>query len=131
MRRSGGEAMMERPAPILWFSRYYLAAVALKTGAALTMWSAARAGTVQVGLTIALLLWFGIVYRRSNIARWIVLIGFVLGTLWLLLSLAQFRHPPIAVVLHVAATVFGGAAALQLVTARANDWFAARPSPGA
>lgn len=123
--------MMERPTPILWFSRYYLAAVALKTGAALTMWSAARAGTVQVGLTIALLLWFGIVYRRSNIARWIALVLFVPGTLWLMLSLAQFRYPPVAIVLHVAATIFAAAAALQLIDARANDWLTARPSPGA
>jgi hypothetical protein len=122
---------MERPAPILWFSRYYLAAVVLKTGAALTLWSAARAGTVQVGLTIALLLWFGIVYRRSNIARWIALVLFVPGTLWLLLSLAQSRYPPVAIVLHVAATIFAAAAALQLIDARANAWFAARPSPAA
>lgn len=120
---------MERPAPILWFSRFYLTALVLKTAAAATMWSASRAGTVQVGITFALLLWFGVVHRRSNVARWLVLIVYAASAAWLAYDLALAPLAPLAIVLQVAALVFATVAAAQLITSQANEWFAAKPAP--
>ena len=117
---------MERPAPILWFSRFYLTDLALRTAAAATMWSASRAGVVQVGLTVALLLWFGVVYRRSNVARWIAIAIYALGAALLAYGLALDPPPPLTIVLQVAALVFGTVAVAQLITTEANDWFAAK-----
>lgn len=120
---------MERPAPILWFSRFYLSGLVLRTAGTLVDWPHANAGLLQIWLMVALLLWFGVVHRGSNVARWIVLISYVPWLLWAGLSLVQMPYPPLTVVLYVASLVFFSAATVQLVAESTTGWFAAKPAP--
>ncbi|MEP9357505.1 hypothetical protein [Sphingomonas sp. KR3-1] len=123
---------MERPRPIIWFSRYYLTALALKTLGTLADWTHANAAALQIGLIVALLLWFGVVHRRSNVARWILLLAYAPSLALAILGIAGGGYIPLTVLFYIASLVFFSAAIVQLVRNRVDGWFAKTPpSPDA
>jgi hypothetical protein len=85
-----------RPTPILWFERLMLLALAIDLLNNLAAWNGFAAGLVARGLTpnpvfiallsiaspaLGLILWYFVARRASVIARWIVTILVLLGTL--------------------------------------------------
>jgi hypothetical protein len=115
---------MARPMPIVWFERCYLSALALRLVISIAHWDTVNAGSVQIALIVALLLWFGVVHRRSNVARWLVLLMFVVTAAGTLLRLGDGGLGAIWVVLALVALALQAFAAFQLLVAEAQPWFA-------
>jgi hypothetical protein len=119
---------MERPMPIIWFERCYLGAVALRLLADILSWDRVNAGAVQVGLIVALLLWFGVVHRHSNVARWLVLLFFGGAAVVTLMRIAAGGLDVPTNVLTLAALGLNAVAAFLLLVPEARPWFA-KPQP--
>ena len=114
---------MEHPAPITWFSRFYIAALALKTIFAIVHWDVVDAGTVQIGIIVALLLWFGVMYRHSVVSKWLIILSFVVSAIWTLGALAVGRYDVVSALVFIAAVTLNGMAAWQLIAGPAHRWF--------
>lgn len=100
-----------RPPSIVGFERAYLAAIALSLLNALLNWDAMVAPlddpamratgldsnfvliSLAVGTAIALLLWYFIARRASNVAKWIYLVLLTLGLLGMVMNLANPAIP--------------------------------------
>jgi hypothetical protein len=121
---------MERPTPIVWFERCYLGALALRLIISIAHWDTVNAGGVQIALIVALLLWFGVVHRHSSVARWLVLLMFVVAAVSTLMRLGAGGLGLVWVILALVALALQALAVFQLLVAEAQPWFAkARPDP--
>ncbi|MFA6113855.1 MAG: hypothetical protein WC729_07675 [Sphingomonas sp.] len=114
---------MERPKAIVWFERCYLGAFAIKLALTIVNWDKADSAATQIGTTIALLLWFGVVYRHSNISRWIIIIFALIGAIWTCISVASGAYGWGTIVLMVVALMLNLGAALLLIGAKVEPWF--------
>lgn len=80
-------------------------------------------GSVIIGFGISLLLWFFVSRMRSTIAKWILVVFFVLGVLSLLFTLMNGQFPGgIVGVLSVVSTVLQAAAVFMLFQPDAVAW---------
>ena len=114
---------MERPKAIIWFARCYLGAFVIKLMLAIVNWDKVDSATTQIGTTIALLLWFGVVYRHSNVSRWIIVIYTIIGAIWTCIIAASGTYDWATNILMVVALILNLGAALQLINAEAESWF--------
>ena len=123
---------MERRTPIIWFSRFYIAALALKVVFAIVHWDMVNAGGVQIGIIISLLLWFGVMYRHSIISKWIIILSFIASAIWTVIQLSTGTYDLFSTFVFVVALILNGVAAWQLMTGGAHIWFeqAASTDPG-
>ena len=117
---------MERPRAIVWFERCYLGALAIKLALTIVNWSTANSAATQIGTTIALLLWFGVVHRHSNISRWIIVLFTIIAAIWTCVTVAYGAFSWGSILLMFAAGILNIAAALQLIGADAEPWFEKR-----
>lgn len=135
-----------RPKSIQRFDIFYLGALALGLVSTAIGWNttmermqadAATAaiatpvmlGSVIVGFGISLLLWFFTSRMRSNIARWIVVIFFVIGVLSLLFTLLNGAYPGgVTGILSILSTALQAAAVVMLFKPDAVAWFKGQPT---
>lgn len=130
-----------RPASITKFDQLYLGAMALgiantvlnydntmaqleadpAVAAAGMAGSGFMLGAAAFGFAISLLLWFFISRRASNIAKWILLVLTLIGTLMMPLGLAAV--PLVQAVIAVVITVMQIAALWFLFRPDAKAWF--------
>ncbi|MEI9852194.1 MAG: hypothetical protein WDN24_16570 [Sphingomonas sp.] len=120
---------MERPAAIVWFERCYLGAFAVKVVVAILNWSTAGSNTLQLGIIISLLLWYGVVYQHSVVSRWIIVILFVASTIGTFLLNPFATYPVGSAALVIVATISNAAATWMLMTPGAGGWFE-KPASG-
>ncbi|MEG3150484.1 hypothetical protein U1769_11380 [Sphingomonas sp. ZT3P38] len=118
--------IVERPRAIVWFERCYLGALAIKLALAIVNWSTANSAATQIGTTIALLLWFGVVNRHSNISRWIIVLFAIIAAIWTCVTVAYGAFSWVSILLMFVAGILNIAAALQLIGADAEPWFEKR-----
>ncbi|MGH6616549.1 hypothetical protein [Sphingomonas sp.] len=117
---------MERPKAIIWFERFYLGAFAIRLLLSIVNWDKANSAATQIGTTVALLLWFGVMYRHSNISRWLIIIFAVTGAIWTCVSAASSGYGwPTGIPMFVA-VILNLAAALQLIHEKVEPWFGVR-----
>ena len=126
-----------RPASIVNFERLYLAAIAIGLVNTILSWDRSVAmlasqpgmdfgpgflvGTVVAGLIIQLLLWYFIARRGSSVAKWVLVLLFVLGLIFVATS------PPIggiATILGVVTLLLDLAAIWMLFRPDARSWCA-------
>jgi uncharacterized membrane protein YeiB len=130
-----------RPKSIQRFDIFYLAALALGLVNTALSWNTTMAtmqaeastaaiatpvmlGSLVIGFGISLLLWFFTSRKRSTIAKWILVVFFVLGVLSLLFTLMNGQFPGgLPGVLSVVATVLQAAAIFMLFQPDAVAWF--------
>ena len=114
---------MKRPTPIVWFERYYLGAVVLKVVVSIINWDIVDAGGVEIGIIVSLLLWFGVMYRHSAAAKWILIVLFLVYALWTLLQMSRGAYGLVAILVTLAAMVLNALAVWQLLVDDAQAWF--------
>ena len=113
----------ERPKAIIWFERCYLGAFTIKLVLIILNWDKANSAVAQIGTTISLLLWFGVVYHHSNISRWIIVIFAIIGAIWTFVSAASGVYDLVTDILMFVALILNLGAALQLIHATVEPWF--------
>jgi hypothetical protein len=117
---------LERPKSIVLFSRCYLAALALQVLGAIVNWRTATPGAIQIGLIVALLLWYGVVYQRSKVSRILLLILYPVGLLTGIIGFLAFRPDALVVAGMIAPLILYGIAFAMLIEKKASDWFDAK-----
>ena len=86
-------------------------------------------GSVIVGFGISLLLWFFTSRMRSNIAKWIIVIFFVIGVLSLVFTILNGSSPAgIPGILSILSTVLQAVAVFMLFKPDAVAWFKGQPT---
>jgi hypothetical protein len=115
---------LERPIAIIWFERCYLGAFAIKTLFLILNWYRVNSAVAQIGTTIALLLWFGVVHRHSTVSRWLVVAFSIWGVISFALAAASGGYGILPNCLLLVATILNAIAAFQLIDSRAEGWFA-------
>lgn len=124
-----------RPRPVILFERLSLGALAIGFVGSLFVWpeiaaQMPRAVTVVVAVqALFLFLYAGLVLmisrRRSNVARWILTVLLVLGTISSLGDVAaDIAISPLATALNFVQLAMLGAAVLLTFNAAARPWFA-------
>ncbi|WP_404710335.1 hypothetical protein [Sphingomonas sp. MMS24-J13] len=135
-----------RPAPILWFERLMLLALAIDLLNNLAAWHGFAAGLAARGLTpnpivvfllciaspaLGLVLWYFVTRRASVVARWIVTILVLLGTLGFIAT--ALRNPgafgQTTFLVAALAELLKLAAIACLFQPAAAGWFARRGPP--
>ena len=119
---------VERPKAIIWFERCYLGAFAIKLVSTIVNWRSANSAGAQIGTTIALLLWFGVMYRHSNASRWIIITFAIITTIWACISAAAGAYGWVMGIVLLVTVILNLTAALQLISASAEPWFQKRPA---
>jgi hypothetical protein len=114
---------VERRTPIIWFSRFYIAALALKVAFAIVRWDVVDAGGVQISIIISLLLWFGVMYRHSIVAKWLIVLSFVASVILSAVQLSTRPYDLFSTLVFGVALMLGGMAVWQLMTKAAHVWF--------
>lgn len=122
-----GASTVERPNAIIWFERCYLGAFAIKLVLTIINWRSADSAGAQVGITIALLLWFGVMYRHSNVSRWIIVTFAIITTIWTCISAAAGAYGWVMGIVLFVTVILNLTAALQLISANAEAWFQKLP----
>jgi hypothetical protein len=129
-----------RPVSIVNFERLYLTAVAIGLVNSMLTWDRSVAmvsaqpglgfgsglvvASLVIGLLIQLLLWYFIARRASVVAKWILVILFVIGVLYWLSTLSgNPSFSGITAILGVAAVVVQAAAIWMLFRPDAKAWF--------
>ncbi len=130
-----------RPASIVNFERLYLGGVALGVLNSFLTWdqqieqlkadpntAAAGSGillvTTIISVLIPLLLWFFIARKASVVAKWILVVLFVIGLIVLAVGLSQGTLPSgIGMVLAVVSFLMQAAAVYMLFRSDAKAWF--------
>ena len=83
--------------------------------------------TAGPSFVIALLLWFFIARRASNVAKWIFVVMFVIGLLMLPSSLARhFAVSQVSAIVSLGLTVLQAASIFFLFRADARAWFVSK-----
>ena len=123
---------VERPRSIVRFERFYLGAVALKIVGAILNWDSVNAGGVQIGIIVALLLWFGVMYRHSVASKWIVVVIFLASALWALFQIMAGAYGATSTLFVMGGTMLNAVAVWYLIADNAQGWFeeAAVPPAG-
>lgn len=115
---------MERPKLLVRFERLYLAAFAVKLILLVLNWATTDPGKAQIGIIASLLLWFGIMHRHSNGARWLA-VGFsVVSTIWCIGNVFIGEYDLVERLLLTTIAVLNVSALLQLIKADVEPWFA-------
>lgn len=135
-----------RPKSIQRFDIFYLGALALGLISTAIGWNATMErmqadaataaiatpvmlGSVIVGFGISLLLWFFTSRMRSNIAKWIIVIFFVIGVLSLVFTILNGSSPAgIPGILSILSTVLQAVAVFMLFKPDAVAWFKGQPT---
>jgi FtsH-binding integral membrane protein len=135
-----------RPKSIQRFDLFYLGALALGLVSTAIGWNATMErmqadaataavatpvmlGSVIIGFGISLLLWFFTSRMRSAVAKWIVVIFFVLGVLSLVFTMLNGASPGgIPGILSIVSTVLQAAAVYMLFQPDAVAWFKGEPT---
>lgn len=135
-----------RPKSIQRFDMFYLGALALGLVNTALSWNATMerlnaeaataaiatpmmVGSVAIGFGISLLLWFFTSRMRSTIAKWIVVVFFVLGVLSLLFSLLNGQFPGgIGAAVSVIAIILQAVSVYMLFQPDAVAWFKGEPT---
>jgi hypothetical protein len=134
---------MIRPQSIVWFERCFLGAIGIglmnsalslsKIQEAVAATPGAGAlpggfliGTMVVGIVINLLLWYFAARRGSNVAKWIIIVFFVLGLLSVSRTFVSGVAPPTMNVLAYVALALQAAGVYLLFRPDAKAWFAGR-----
>lgn len=129
-----------RPRSIERFAKLYPISIVLGLAINLLTWSdlqAFHAGTalrafgaaapvfgVFVGIAISTLLWYLIVQRRSNIARWVVVVLFAFGAIGLVWTVASGRLAlDLSGLLGLVRLLVQAFAVAQLFLAESRPWF--------
>jgi len=113
---------MERTGPIIWFERCYLASFVLGAAGAVLNWRAVNPGALQLSVIIGLLLWYGVMYRHSQVCRWLVFGSLIVSTVQMGLLIAAIGYDPVLGAIGVVILGLNAAAAGFLLNASA--WFA-------
>jgi|GEM_PF-2200380 len=108
------------------FSRCYLAALGLQVLSSIMNWRSATPGAIQIGLILSLLLWYGVVYQRSNVARILVILCYVFGALARIVGF--FLYPPSALEIasFIAPLILFTIAVGMLIEEKTSEWFKAK-----
>lgn len=113
--------MSPRPAAIVWFERTYLAGFALRIVLAVLNWATANAAATQIGVMIGLLLWYGVMYQRSQVCRWLLVVILVSIIPLTGLRIAANAYDLVSDIIAVAIMALNAAAVAYLFNAWA--WF--------
>jgi hypothetical protein len=134
-----------RPASIVLFGRFYLASIALAFAygilSALGLATALRNADVAPGtmpllsvvvagvtVLIKLLLWYGAGRRRWMVARWLIVILFVIGAFTVLRSFAFYlRWGPLILIPLATGLLLQGIAIFWLFRPDSSAWFRREP----
>ncbi len=132
-----------RPESIIMFERLYLGALVVGLVNAVINWSSTQAymandpavaasglgsgfliSTMLIGFAIPLLLWYFIAKRGSNIAKWVLVVLFVLGLISMLFSFGAMlaMNGTIGLVGALLTTVLQAAAVYMLFKPDAVAW---------
>jgi hypothetical protein len=138
-----GSKAMIRPQSIVWFERCFLGAIGIGVVNSALNWSKMQdavaatpgasvlpggflIGTMVVGIIINLVLWYFTARRRSNVAKWIIVVFFALGLLGLVRTLVTGIAAPTMNIFAYVALALQAVGVYLLFQSDAKAWFAGR-----
>jgi hypothetical protein len=119
------------PTSIVWFERCYLGALGLKVVGTVWNWRFSVGYPIELALILGLLLWFGVVYKRSSVCRWIIILANGVALLWLPIAMLFYGADLVTGVLSFAALALGIAATVQLLHRDTDRWLEKTPRASA
>jgi hypothetical protein len=138
-----GSKAMIRPQSIVWFERCFLGAIGIGLVNSALNWSKMQdamaatpgadalpggflIGMMVVGIVINLVLWYFAARRRSNVAKWIIVVFFALGLIGLARTLVTGIAAPTMNILAYVAFALQAFGVYLLFQSDAKAWFAGR-----
>ncbi len=131
---------MDRPQSIIWFERLYLGGVAVGLANTVFNWSSIQeqvaatpnsemlpswfmSATIAIGIGINLLLWYFVAMRGSVVAKWIVVVFFVLGLLGVVQTMVSGATTGSSTIIGSVVLALQAGAVFMLFRPDTKSWF--------